>query len=196
MTATLDDVAVNKTCSKCGNVKFLDEFQRRAKSPDGRMSWCRECYRAYYHSRYRGTDLTEDKRRALIDTSRKRCRKCNTIKLIDEFAVSKKGLLGRKAVCRQCSYDPAYGRKRNLKRYGMTVSEFDSRFESQGSRCLICHSDDPYGREFVVDHDHNTGKVRGILCNKCNPAIGMMDDDPDRLEAAAKYIRKFSQGAA
>jgi hypothetical protein len=76
--------------------------------------------------------------------------------------------------------------------YGISLEEYERMLACQGGRCAICGSTDPCGKPtFAVDHDHVTGEVRALLCNKCNPAIGMLGDDPERLEAAARYLRAF-----
>jgi hypothetical protein len=75
------------------------------------------------------------------------------------------------------------------RRYGMTVEQFETLFVLQGNRCAICHVDKPTTKKgWVVDHDHVTGKVRGILCGKCNSAIGYLGDSPALLNRAAKYL--------
>ena len=56
------------------------------------------------------------------------------------------------------------------------------------TECVICGSDEP----LVVDHDHKTGKVRGMLCNHCNRGLGHFRDDPELLEFAAQYVREMS----
>jgi hypothetical protein len=74
-------------------------------------------------------------------------------------------------------------------KYGLTHEQYKSLLISQGSRCAICRTKTPRGRgEWAVDHDHTTGKVRGLLCTKCNTGIGLFDDDPARLRAAIKYL--------
>jgi nitrate/TMAO reductase-like tetraheme cytochrome c subunit len=84
-------------------------------------------------------------------------------------------------------------RKHDLKRhYDMTPKEWDEMFEAQGRACAACHSIFP-GRKtghWCTDHDHNTGVVRGILCNGCNAAIGHAKDDPKRLRALATYLER------
>jgi hypothetical protein len=62
---------------------------------------------------------------------------------------------------------------------------------AQGGRCAICGTDTPgtVQRFFAMDHDHETGEMRGLLCYRCNIGIGNLADDPDRLEAAARYHR-------
>lgn len=79
-------------------------------------------------------------------------------------------------------------RQRGYKGPLLTADEYDALSERQGGRCAIC-GDVPKGR-LVVDHDHETGKVRGLLCNFCNAALGFFRDDPHRLIAAANYLQE------
>ena len=74
---------------------------------------------------------------------------------------------------------------RRITRYGVTPEQYDQMLLEQGGFCVIC--DLPMGRP-DLDHDHATGKVRKLLCASCNKAIGMMQEDPDRLRAAAQYL--------
>ncbi len=76
-------------------------------------------------------------------------------------------------------------RKSRFKKYGISVAEYDTMAASQEGVCMICKRKP---RRLYVDHDHNTGVVRGLLCNPCNQAIGMMHDNPNTLIAAAKYV--------
>lgn len=83
----------------------------------------------------------------------------------------------------------AYKRKGKLKReYGLTLEQFNAMLLKQGGWCAICHSnikDQPN-----VDHCHNTGRVRGLLCKSCNFMLGLASDSPAILRAAAKYLTK------
>jgi hypothetical protein len=72
-------------------------------------------------------------------------------------------------------------------KYGLSKSEWDALFESQGRACAICAKTDPIGH-WSTDHCHTSGKVRGILCSNCNAGIGQLSDDVDRLKAAIKYL--------
>lgn len=78
-------------------------------------------------------------------------------------------------------------------RYGLTLEEFDARLLAQGGGCAICGiKKNQLARDFHVDHNHETGQVRGLLCFACNTGIGKLGDDPDLLEAAAAYLRLHS----
>jgi hypothetical protein len=89
---------------------------------------------------------------------------------------------------------PESVRRRDLKRrYGITVEEYDAMLEQQGNRCAICRTDKPGGKgRFHVDHDHQTGEVRGLLCNNCNRALGHFKDNVLILEQAIRYLNEES----
>lgn len=77
-------------------------------------------------------------------------------------------------------------REANLKyRYGITLIDYNEMLLEQDSRCKIC---DLETTGLVVDHCHNSGEVRGLLCNNCNKGLGLFKDSPERMERAAQYI--------
>jgi len=95
--------------------------------------------------------------------------------------------------CRTCRNERRFSpegiaehRDRELQRlYGISSAEVDALLTSQGGVCAICaRSPEPPH----VDHDHQTGAIRGILCNSCNLAIGMLQDSPDIVQAALTYL--------
>jgi predicted RNA-binding Zn-ribbon protein involved in translation (DUF1610 family) len=73
-------------------------------------------------------------------------------------------------------------------KYGMTRQALDVLREQQGATCALCEGGLQGGRKEHVDHCHETGKVRGILCSECNTGIGKLRDDPALLRRAANYI--------
>jgi hypothetical protein len=78
----------------------------------------------------------------------------------------------------------------HLKRkFNISVSEWDEMYAEQNGRCKICHQPQDTQR-LAVDHDHETGEVRGLLCRTCNTAIGLMNDDPIILASAIKYVTR------
>lgn len=79
--------------------------------------------------------------------------------------------------------------------YGMTVEEYAQMERNTGGVCPICRAPPSGGRgkhrKFVVDHDHHTGKVRGLLCARCNAGLGQFADSIERLNAAVCYLEKY-----
>lgn len=72
-------------------------------------------------------------------------------------------------------------------KYNLTPGMFNTMLEEQDGGCAICGRESQKGN-LHVDHDHDTGKVRGLLCRNCNLALGLMDDDRRRLGAAIRYL--------
>lgn len=83
---------------------------------------------------------------------------------------------------------------RLMKEFGITEEEYDELFAAQGNCCAICKRPDNTSkdRKMPVDHIHDTGQRRGIICGNCNVGIGMLGDDPDRLMAAATYLLQYT----
>jgi hypothetical protein len=97
--------------------------------------------------------------------------------------------------CRVNDRSTPYRRDVQLKSlYGITLADYDRLLGTQHSRCAVCGTDKPGTRgTWRVDHDHETGRVRGLLCDACNLGIGYLRDDPDILTAAARYVIKHRQ---
>lgn len=93
-----------------------------------------------------------------------------------------------KRVCRTCQN--VSHRRIRLTKYGLTPEEFDKLWDEQEGKCAGCRVDllATTLKQGNVDHFHDTGQVRGILCTKCNLTIGHSDDDPSRLISLAKYL--------
>ncbi len=81
------------------------------------------------------------------------------------------------------AYRSAWAR---AKKYGITADEYLALVEKQDGKCGICRVNDP---DLVVDHCHNSGQIRGLLCNRCNRAIGLLGDTYESLQAAADYLK-------
>lgn len=99
---------------------------------------------------------------------------------------------GHQAYCKACH--AAQARKRdyrpqNLMRfYGITVEQFDAMLVEQGGVCKVCSGPAMGKGRYHVDHDHETGLVRGLLCHKCNVALGMVRDSISHLQALIDYL--------
>lgn len=93
----------------------------------------------------------------------------------------------RESAARWRAANPKRWRPRVLmQKYGITVEDFRDMLVGQAGRCLVCLRVPP--DDLVVDHDHATGKVRGLLCQKCNRMLGHVDDDPRILLSAIRYL--------
>ena len=81
-----------------------------------------------------------------------------------------------------------YARLLMLKKYGLSPDKYDEILKSQGGHCAACPEVINAGKRLYVDHDHETGMVRGLLCNNCNTAIGMLKDNFYRVKCLLDYI--------
>ncbi len=80
--------------------------------------------------------------------------------------------------------------RRKFSKHGLTRETFNIILKAQGKQCAICRTTDWGPNGPCIDHDHKTGKVRGILCSNCNAGIGCFKDDPRIICASAKYLEK------
>jgi hypothetical protein len=89
-------------------------------------------------------------------------------------------------------YNPVTKRRYALKSaYGLSIEEYDRILLLQDGKCAICKTDTPNGRgRFHVDHDHNTEKIRGLLCHHCNLALGNFKDNIHNLLSAIAYLNR------
>ncbi|MBC8391514.1 MAG: endonuclease VII domain-containing protein [Deltaproteobacteria bacterium] len=101
-------------------------------------------------------------------------------------------------ICRSTSEyhrkNPEKRLAQRLKQYGITIDEYYGILEKQGGKCAICgstDSGDKRTKRFHLDHCHETGKVRGLLCASCNMGIGKFKESPDILLRASKYLSSF-----
>jgi len=89
---------------------------------------------------------------------------------------------------RKCYIDnPEKYKSLNLKRYGIDFEQWKDMLLEQGGCCKCCGTDNPGGKNWHVDHCHDTGKVRGILCWRCNVALGQLNEDPEHIRKLATY---------
>lgn len=191
-----------KVCPHCRSYKAYRHFLRPRSGAVG--TYCQPCLKVRdREAKIRSAEAVKRYRDELqqrpIDlTEVRRCPRCEEDKPRAEFSAN-----GRGGYCRPCR--AAYARDRNVRRrdiererrYGLTADGFTALLAKQGGGCAICGQTkivngrwtSTDARDLHVDHDHVTGQVRGLLCNRCNPTLGMMDDDPDRLIRAAEYLK-------
>lgn len=85
-----------------------------------------------------------------------------------------------------------YKRRSLLSKYGVTPERYVEMHAEQRGACAICADNDASGRWLAVDHDHDTGAVRGLLCSACNTSLGGFNDDPVLLRRALTYLEERS----
>jgi hypothetical protein len=132
----------------------------------------------------------------------KYCGRCKQDLPFKAFNKNKRTKDGWQTQCRKCikeqrqkwaKENPEKRRKRKLlANYGITTEQYNEMLEAQSHGCKICGSKDPRNKSYrylVVDHCHQSGIVRGLLCDYCNVALGRFEDDIDRLKAAVQYLR-------
>jgi len=90
-----------------------------------------------------------------------------------------------KRICNDCLQ--ACVRKSQLAKFEITEEDYQRILKSQGGICAICKNRD--SRNLAVDHDHETGKIRGLLCSNCNRGLGRFKDSAERLQSAIDYLK-------
>ena len=139
----------------------------------------------------------------------KHCPKCQTTKPWSAYYLSKRGNHPQ-AYCIPCHTKytvernksipketrAAYTRTSRLRKtYGLERREYDALLQSQGGVCAICKTSSPLGKgpnSWKVDHCHKTGKTRGLLCNRCNCALGQFKDNIESIKRAIEYLEKYA----
>lgn len=140
----------------------------------------------------------------------KQCKRCNELKELKEFTSIRPECNECRNVVRRKKYntDPVhreahrakvranYGNVRVeflMRKYNLTPAQFQAMVDSQDGVCDICREPNRDGRELCVDHDHKTGKVRALLCHKCNLGIEAFKENTKVLAKAMEYLAKHSQ---
>lgn len=140
----------------------------------------------------------------------RKCSLCERELPTSEFYKDKRGVDGLTRRCRDChsrkSYESRmkalgtpsarrdYSRKYyRQSKYGLTPEEYELMRAEQDDKCAICNEAEidtwrGHVKDLAVDHDHNTGQVRGLLCAQCNTGIGKFKDNPELLKAAIAYL--------
>lgn len=172
----------SKKCSRCQQVLPRDAFASNRSMRDGLQAYCRGCSAEHYRQRRRAKGLAVWEK-VDVPSGHKHCRGCGEVKPHSEWHRNKTASDGLSTRCKACR--AALGRAGHLKRqYGITEAERAQMLASQMGVCPICLSAKPEH----VDHDHETGKVRGVLCFNCNSALGKLRDRPDAMRRAADYV--------
>jgi len=148
-----------------------------------------------------------------VKTAVKTCTGCHQEKPIDQFHKNKATRDGHHYLCRPCNYAKSktwksqhperrhqqykkaflrYWNANLLRLYGIGIPEYIAMFREQEGLCACCCDLAPVDRisSLMVDHNHATGVVRGLICHNCNIAIGHLKDDPVKAESVASYLRR------
>jgi hypothetical protein len=104
------------------------------------------------------------------------CTRCKEFKNWDKFGISKRGKNGRKSQCKSCESEYNKSRRSSgsqreyalRRRFNISLEEYEKILESQGRVCALCGKECSTGVRLAVDHDHESGHVRGLLCTRCN----------------------------
>ena len=172
-----------KQCTKCLQYKNQKDFYRDKKALDGLTHNCKECLK--YYSRKWARENPEKNCKQSIKWAK------NNRDKINKYTKKYRKIKRREINTWQRRY---YLKKR----YGLTLEIYESMLKKQNEKCLICKKkeqsiDKRYNkqRNLAIDHDRLTGKVRGLLCTKCNTAIGSLDHNTKLLKSAIKYLESF-----
>lgn len=137
----------------------------------------------------------------------KKCCWCKKTKNVKKFSDSVNGVLFKQSYCKQCEREEnrhkyfkktvicerkqSYFLKRN---YGISKEQYQEKIIAQNNSCEICKTHrSHFTKNFAVDHDHKTGKVRGLLCQNCNIALGALKDSLTLINNSLEYLKKYEE---
>lgn len=172
----------HKSCSTCKLEKPISEFSRNCKFPTGYDYYCKPCKREYNNR-----PAIRAKKVAYWKTYHKRPEVKH--RMHERYHASPEA--------KEAAWE-----RNLLRRYGMTRAGYYQLLAEQGGGCAICHVEfNESGAKLSVDHCHETGRIRGILCSRCNLGIGYLDHDAKVLNSAIGYLshkrhRKLTPSAA
>lgn len=170
--------ANKRRCTKCKKWKGATTFHRNERYQ------CKTCKNAYSRRWY---NANPDKAKAISK------RKSKDPKYRKRVAEYRKARRRQGGVAHEAEKNRNF--RRRLKRLGITQVQYDLLLASQDSRCAICKLPESRlkaGRvkRLTIDHDHATGRVRGLLCHLCNCGVGCFRDSPELLQATVIYLTK------
>lgn len=163
-----------KPCSTCRIEQPLKQFHRHSRSKDGLKGQCKSCVAA--RTKIYVAGLTEPRRPNRSPESISRRRRYHTTYQLNYNKTPKGKLAHYKFLIK--------------KKYGITWDQYQSLLTSQNGLCAICNKGESPKRRLAIDHCHKTNRVRGLLCIKCNRALGYLCDDPAIVRSALEYLLK------
>ncbi len=156
----------SKICSRCKKSKHIEEFSLSTRNKDGRLYTCKSCYK-----------------KARNKEKEKQCYQENKDR-IKKYQEQRKEITAQKTKQRRIEDPDRFTDIRLRSWYGISKAQYDLMHSSQSGKCAICDN----VRKLVVDHNHVTGNVRGLLCSKCNSGIGLLEDNISSLRKAIGYL--------
>lgn len=183
-----------KTCPRCGETKTTAEFGSNRSRSDGLSFYCRACNRERNNRWYRehrealGFEVRDH---SWIPEGFRWCSSCQQAVAHEDYIRSAATASGFGSRCRACdrAANSAYY---FYKRYKLTKNEVAALRAAQDDRCGICGYPEPQH----LDHDHASGRVRKLLCQRCNQGLGLFRDEPYLLRVAALYVEGHRQQQA
>lgn len=172
-----------KPCRKCEIVKPLDQFHKHPGGQDGLRERCKACIKEYQQVwRAANLDVIKAKAKARRQTPEFKARKKELNRRAQENYRKRIGDAAYREMNRRKAVEA-----RLRKAYGLTLADLDRMLEEQNHVCRICkRALTPTYRN--VDHDHQTGRIRGLLCSRCNTGLGNFKDNAQVIEAAIRYV--------
>jgi Autographiviridae endonuclease VII len=170
---------VVKRCKMCGEEKSVDDFYRNKLGRDGLRPECKACNLAARKAKYRADPkpyIARVKKWQQENSERLNAYRREYRKRPERQRADRDGHLRRK--------------------FGIGIEEYERMFEAHGGVCAICGETRPEERTLHVDHDHETGAIRGLLCFRCNNAIGDFREEYELFLRAANYLDRDDELAA
>ena len=161
---------MDKLCRRCGETKPIKEFFNIKTSKDGWDYHCKICRRLFNSESYQRN-------------------KVERLKKAQEWYINNKQEIGkyRKEYYQKNKPKAQWQSRINkLAKYGLTLEQYDALLEKQNSVCAICKKGS--WRNLAVDHNHENGEVRGLLCHKCNALLGYAQDSIIILKRSIVYL--------
>lgn len=168
-------VITEKFCKCCGQTKPTAEFHRNRRNRSGLEAWCKQC-RNGQMKQYRATESAKSVQAKQQKQWHQTPKGRNYMYMKAQEGQRKRDLKSR------ASQQPPYTPARII-----TLDEYEQMLCEQGGLCAICKAE-PNGTRLHIDHCHVTGKIRGLLCMKCNQGLGQFMDRPNLLERARLYL--------
>ena len=118
----------------------------------------------------------------------KKCSRCKEEKDEEYFGNNTASPDGKRPDCKSCRKDEHRVQWLRIT-YGMSIEDYEELLHTQDNKCAVCRVDKKHLKQrMAVDHNHDTGAVRGLLCSSCNRGLGYFKDNPDFVLAGYKYL--------